>query len=324
MFAIIAPGQGSQTPGMLAGWLRDPVCAEHIRAWSEAADVDLAELGTKAPAAVIARTENTQPLLVAAGLLAHEALARRAAAHTVVAAGHSVGELTAAAYAGVLTPADAVRLAAVRGRAMAAACAEAPTSMAAVVGGEEAAVLDRITELGLHAATFNGPGQIVAAGLAEDLERLAAAPPPGATVRPLRVAGAFHTPYMESARQAFAAAAQDAGFAAPRGLLLSNADGEATDSPEEIRRRLVDQVVRPVRWDKCLETLARLSPALTVSLPPAKTLTNILRRRHPELAVLPVATARDLGKVQDRLQAAQAAEASGSAVREEVSVRAGV
>ncbi|MGW6925668.1 ACP S-malonyltransferase [Streptomyces sp. NPDC054950] len=312
MFAIMAPGQGSQTPGMMAGWLRDPVHAERVRAWSEAADCDLVHLGTRASAAEIARTENTQPLLVAQGLLAHEALA---AAGTAVTAGHSVGELTAAAHAGVLTPVDAVRLAAVRGRAMAAACAEAPTSMAAVVGGDEALVLERIAELGLYAATFNGPGQIVAAGLAEDLQRLAAAPPHGSTVKPLPVAGAFHTPYMESARQAFAAAAAATDFAAPRGALLSNADGEVVADPEEVRRRLVEQVVRPVRWDLCLDTLARLAPGLTVSLPPARTLANILKRRHPELDVLPVNTARDIGKALVRI---------GESTRKEEPAHAGV
>ncbi|MGW0875165.1 ACP S-malonyltransferase [Streptomyces sp. NPDC002740] len=312
MFAIMAPGQGSQTPGMMAGWLRDPVHAERVRAWSEAADCDLVHLGTRASAAEIARTENTQPLLVAQGLLAHEALA---AAGTAVVAGHSVGELTAAAYAGVLTPVDAVRLAAVRGRAMAAACAEAPTSMAAVVGGDEARVLERIAELGLYAATFNGPGQIVAAGLAEDLQQLTAAPPPGSTVKPLSVAGAFHTPYMESARQAFAAAAAATDFATPRGSLLSNADGEPVADPDAVRRRLVDQVVRPVRWDLCLHTLDRLRPGPTVSLPPARTLTNLLKRHHPELDVLPVNTARDIGKALVRI---------GESARKEEPAHAGV
>jgi [acyl-carrier-protein] S-malonyltransferase len=285
---------------MLAAWLRDPVHAERIRTWSEAADCDLAHLGTKATAAEIARTENTQPLLVAQGLLAHEALADAFTEGTAVA-GHSVGELTAAAYAGVLTAADAVRLAAIRGRAMAAACAEAPTSMYAVVGGDESHVLARLAELGLTAATFNGPGQIVAAGLTEDLEKLAAAPPPEATVKPLPVAGAFHTPYMESARQAVAAAAAEIPFARPRGFLLSNADGEVLGTPELVRERLVEQVVRPVRWDRCLATLARLAPEVTVSLPPARTLTNLLRRRHPELDVVPVNTARDIGKALARI-----------------------
>ncbi|AUY50621.1 ACP S-malonyltransferase [Streptomyces sp. CB01881] len=308
MFAFIAPGQGSQTPGMLAGWLRDPVHAERVRAWSEAADCDLVHLGTKASAAEIARTENTQPLLVAQGLLAHAALDRATPEGSAVAAGHSVGELTAAVFAGVLTAADAVRLAAVRGRAMAAACAEAPTSMAAVVGGEQPDVLARLDELGLTAATFNGPGQIVAAGPTERLEQLAAAPPSSATVKPLPVAGAFHTPYMESARQAFAAAAGAVHFARPSQLLLSNADGTVVTSPEDVRRRLVDQVVRPVRWDLCLRTLAELAPELTVSLPPARTLANILKRQHPDFEVLSVNAPRDLTRAYERLAAAAGKE----------------
>ncbi|GFH38393.1 ACP S-malonyltransferase [Streptomyces pacificus] len=300
MIAFIAPGQGSQAPGMLAGWLRDPVLAEQVRAWSEAADVDLVHLGTRASAAEIARTENTQPLLVAQGLLAH----RDPGAQATVAAGHSVGEITAAACAGVLSPTDAVRLAAIRGRAMADACALVPTSMAAVVGGDETDTLAAIAEHGLTAATFNGAGQIVAAGPTEDLRRLAAKPPGGSTVKPLKVAGAFHTRYMETARRRLAAAAAVTPFRPPRGLLLSNADGEPLDRPETIRRRLVDQVVRPVRWDLCLLTLGRIAPDVTVALPPSRTLANILRRQLPALFVMSVSTPGDLRRVRARLTAA--------------------
>lgn len=304
MYAFVVPGQGSQTPGMLAGWLRDPIYAERLRAWSAAADVDLVRLGSKAPATEISRTEHTQPLLVAAGLLAHEALSVAEPEGPLVAAGHSVGELTAAVYAGALAPADAVRLAAVRGRAMAAACAEAPTSMAAVVGGDEADVLDRIGELGLYAATFNGPGQIVAAGAVADLEQLAAAPPLATTVKLLPVAGAFHTPYMEPARQAVAAAAERTPFLRPTGSLLSNADGTVVDEPDDIRRRLVEQVIKPVRWDLCLDTLGRIAPDVTVCLPPARTVASIVKRRLPELDIVCVTGPRDLDKVRARLGAA--------------------
>ncbi|WP_156725735.1 ACP S-malonyltransferase [Streptomyces apocyni] len=304
MYAFVAPGQGAQTPGMLAGWLRDPEYAERLRAWSDAADVDLLHLGGKATAAEITRTDHAQPLLVAAGLLAYEALGPAWPGGQLVAAGHSVGELTAAVYAGALTPADAVRLAAVRGRAMAAACAETPTSMAAVVGGDEAGVLDRIGELGLYAATFNGPGQIVAAGAVADLERLAAAPPPAAAVKPLPVAGAFHTPYMESARRAVAAAAERTPFLRPTGTLLSNADGTVVSEPDDVRHRLVEQVVRPVRWDLCLATLGRIAPEVTVCLPPARTLAGIYKRQLPTLAVVRVTAPRDLDTVRARLGAA--------------------
>ncbi|MFJ8882792.1 ACP S-malonyltransferase [Streptomyces sp. NPDC102402] len=306
MFAIIAPGQGSQTPGMLAGWLRDPECAAAVRQWSQASGCDLAHLGTKASAAEIARTENTQPLLVAQGLLAHGALTGRLPDGAAVVAGHSVGELTAAAYAGVLDPADAVRLAAVRGRAMAEACAGTPTSMAAVVGGDEPEVLAHLSALGLSAATHNGPGQIVAAGTSGRIGRLLADPPRGATVRELPVAGAFHTPHMEQARQAFADAAAATRFAPPRQILLSNTDGAAVTPPDEIRRRLVEQVVRPVRWDLCMDALARTAPRAVFSTPPARTLAGILKRRYPALDVVSVNTPRDLVKAAARLDAGAA------------------
>ncbi|WP_432102856.1 ACP S-malonyltransferase [Streptomyces sp. bgisy091] len=300
MFAIIAPGQGSQTPGMLAGWLRDPECAAAVRQWSEASGCDLAHLGTKASAAEIARTENTQPLLVAQGLLAHGALTGVLPEGAAVVAGHSVGELTAAVYAGVLEPGDAVRLAAVRGRAMADACASTPTSMAAVVGGDEREVLAHLAGIGLDAATYNGPGQIVAAGESGRIGQLLAEPPHGTTVRELPVAGAFHTPYMEQARQVFADTAAATRFAPPRQTLLSNSDGAAVTSPDEIRRRLVEQVVRPVRWDLCMESLARTAPQAVFSLPPARTLAGILKRRYPELDVVSLNTPRDVAKAAVR------------------------
>ncbi|MEU9360162.1 ACP S-malonyltransferase [Streptomyces sp. NPDC048301] len=300
MFAIIAPGQGSQTPGMLAGWLRDPECAAVVRQWSEASGCDLAHLGTKASAAEIARTENTQPLLVAQGLLAHGALTGVLPEGAAVVAGHSVGELTAAVYAGVLEPADAVRLAAVRGRAMAEACALTPTSMAAVVGGDEREVLAHLAGIGIDAATYNGPGQIVAAGESGRIGQLLAEPPRGTTVRELPVAGAFHTPYMEQARQVFADAAAATPFASPRQTLLSNSDGAAVTSPDEIRRRLVEQVVRPVRWDLCMESLAAAAPRAVFSLPPARTLAGILKRRYPELDVVSLNTPRDVAKAAVR------------------------
>lgn len=299
MFAIMAPGQGAQTPGMLAGWLRRPERKELVETWSEAAGCDLIHLGTRAPAAEIARTEHTQPLLVAAGLMALADLADLLDGEPVaVVAGHSVGELTAAAYAGVLTPADAVRLAGIRGRAMAEACDGVPTSMVAVVGGEEPAVLDQLAELGLSPATFNGPGQIVAAGLVEDLERLVAAPPPGAAVKPLAVAGAFHTRYMEPARATFAQAVSVVPFRDPRQLLLSNVDGRLVATGAEVRDRLVGQLVRPVRWDRCLTALDELAPAVSVALPPAKTLAGVMKRQLPHLEVLPVNTDRDLAAVR--------------------------
>jgi [acyl-carrier-protein] S-malonyltransferase len=301
MFAVVAPGQGAQTPGMLAQWLRNPAAAALVAEWSVAADCDLVHLGTNAGAELIARTEHTQPLLVAQALLALAVLPDATPHPDVVALGHSVGELAAAVFAGVLAPQDAVALAGVRGRAMAAACAAAPTSMAAVVGGDQAVVLHRIDELGLAAANFNGNGQIVAAGERDALAELAAAPPAGAVVKPLAVAGAFHTGYMAPALDEFAAAAEKVDFAEPTGRLVSNLDGAVISSAAEVRRRLIAQVVAPVRWDRCLATLAELAPAVAVALPPAKTQASILKRQVPGVRVVPIANPKDVARFEGSL-----------------------
>ena len=209
MLALLAPGQGSQTPGMLSPWLELPGADERIASWSEAIELDLARLGTTATAEEITDTSVTQPLVVAATLLAHEELTKRgllAGAETIVA-GHSVGEIAAYAIAGVLTADDAVRLAATRGSEMAKACAVEPTGMAAVLGGDEAEVLARLDALDLVPANRNAAGQIVAAGAVSALDKLVEDPPAKARVRKLATAGAFHTHFMASALDGYSAAA---------------------------------------------------------------------------------------------------------------------
>ena len=201
VLAIVAPGQGAQKPGMLGSWLQADGVAEQAAAMSQRAHLDLVRLGTTAGADEIKDTAVTQPLVVATALLAAGTMGVPAGA---VTAGHSVGELAAAAIAGVLSPLDAVDLAAVRGSAMGAACALTPTGMSAVLGGEPETVLSALAELDLVGANVNGGGQIVAAGATSALETLAANPPAGARVLPLPVAGAFHTAYMAGAEAALA------------------------------------------------------------------------------------------------------------------------
>ena len=169
MLALLAPGQGSQTPGMLAPWLELPGAAERLAAWSEISGLDLVRLGTTATAEEITDTAVTQPLVVAATLLAHEELTRRGllagkGRQEITVAGHSVGEIAAYAIAGVISADDAVKLAATRGSEMAKACALEPTGMSAVLGGDEAEVLARLEALDLVPANRNAAGQIVAAG----------------------------------------------------------------------------------------------------------------------------------------------------------------
>lgn len=300
MLAVLSPGQGSQKPGFLAPWLDLPGAEARLRWWSALAGIDLVHLGTKADAEEIKDTARTQPLLVAAALLAAEHLPGGSPAErqrsgglpdVTVTVGHSVGELGAAALAGVLTPETAITLAGVRGREMAAACALEPTGMAAILGGDPDELLAALDSYGLHLANQNGAGQLVVAGAIDRLEKLASDRPGKARVIMLKVAGAFHTPYMAPAEDALGVVAAGITAADPQRILLSNLDGAAVNHGREMLQRLVRQVTSPVRWDRCMTTLADLGVTGVIELPPAGTLTGLVKRElkgehAPELVTL--------------------------------------
>jgi len=273
MLALIAPGQGSQTPGMLLPWIADPSKAELLRTWSDAIDLDLLHLGTTADADEIRDTDNAQPLIVAAGLLSAGALDLQGKFSFV--AGHSVGEITAAALAGVVSEIDALRLVRVRGIEMAKAAAVSPSGMSAILGGDRDVVLAAISQAGLVAANDNGGGQIVAAG---DLTALAALAPEGSRVRALQVAGAFHTHFMAPAVAAFGDFAATITTSDPLVSVLSNRDGEILNSGREIIDRIVSQVANPVRWDLCMATMQASGVTRALEVAPAGTLVGLLKR----------------------------------------------
>jgi [acyl-carrier-protein] S-malonyltransferase len=283
VIALLAPGQGSQTEGMLSPWLELPGAADRLSSWSTASGLDLARLGTTASTEEITDTAIAQPLIVAATLLAYQELTTRGLLadsnrNDIVVAGHSVGEIAAYAIAGVLSADDAVALAATRGAEMAKACANEPTGMSAVLGGDEAAVLARLEQLDLVAANRNAAGQIVAAGRLNALDKLAEDPPEKARVRALGVAGAFHTEFMASALDEYAAAAQNVATSEPTAVLLSNRDGQPVNSAADAMEKLVAQLTRPVRWDLCSETLRQRSVSAIVEFPPAGALSGIAKR----------------------------------------------
>lgn len=294
---IVAPGQGSQTPGLLAPWLELDGVRAHLERLSAAAGIDLADLGTTADADTIRRTELAQPLIVATGLVALAALDRPVRA----VAGHSVGEITAAVAAGVLTEDDGMRFIAARGRAMADAAATTPTGMSAVVGGDEAAVVERIESLGLVAANRNGAGQIVASGALEPLEALRAEPPAGARVIPLQVAGAFHSEHMRPAADALRDVAASLSPADPVARLWSNSDGGEVDSGARVVELLVRQVAAPVRWDRTMESFADAGITGLVELAPAGTLTGLAKRALKGVPAVAVKTPADLPAARDLL-----------------------
>ncbi|MGV8874719.1 MAG: ACP S-malonyltransferase [Rhodococcus sp. (in: high G+C Gram-positive bacteria)] len=300
MIALLAPGQGSQTPGMLLPWLELPGAADRLALWSKASGLDLVRLGTTATADEITDTAVTQPLVVASALLAFEEIAARGLfPDDAVVAGHSVGELAAAAIAGVISSDDAVSLAAVRGAAMAKACALEPTGMSAVLGGDEAAVLARLDELGLTPANVNAAGQIVAAGLLTTLAELAESAPEKARVRALPVAGAFHTEYMASARDTVAAAAAAITASEPTRTLLSNSDGQPVSSGADALSKLAAQVTRPVRWDLCTAYLRTAQVTALVELPPAGALVGIAKRELRGVANLGLKTPADISAMAE-------------------------
>ncbi|MFV8246271.1 ACP S-malonyltransferase [Mycolicibacterium peregrinum] len=300
MLALLAPGQGSQTPGMLSAWLELPGAADRLATWSQISGLDLARLGTTATAEEITDTAVTQPLVVAATLLAYEELTKRGLPQTAetIVAGHSVGEIAAYAIAGVISADDAVKLAATRGAEMAKACAVEPTGMSAVLGGDEAEVLARLESLDLVPANRNAAGQIVAAGAIAALEKLAEDPPAKARVRQLATAGAFHTQYMASALEGYAAAAESVTTAEPTATLLSNADGQPVASAADAMEKLVSQLTKPVRWDLCTATLRDrfqdAERAGIVEFPPAGTLVGIAKRELKGTPTRAVKTPADL------------------------------
>lgn len=296
VLALLAPGQGSQTPGMLLPWVELPGAADRLATWSEISGLDLSALGTTATAEEITDTAVTQPLVVAATLLAHEELTRRGlltGAQTVVA-GHSVGEIAAYAIAGVISADDAVKLAATRGAEMAKACAAEPTGMAAVLGGDEAEVLARLEALDLVPANRNAAGQIVAAGAQSALDKLAEDPPEKARVRKLATAGAFHTHFMASALPGYSAAAESVTTSEPTTVLLSNADGQPVASAADAMTKLVSQLTKPVRWDLCTATLRERNVAAIVEFPPAGALAGIAKRELRGVPTHAVKTPADL------------------------------
>jgi len=289
MLLIAAPGQGAQSPGFLAPWLELPGVADRLAAWSELAGCDLIACGTTADAQEIRDTAIAQPLLVAAAIAAAEQLLGgldAAGQLTGAVAGHSVGELAAGAIAGALTSEDAMRLVAVRGQAMARAAAAEPTGMTAVLGGDEETVLAAIEACGLTPANVNGSGQIVAAGGTAQLAAFAADPPPRARLRPLSVAGAFHTHYMAPAVEALSTAAASVAVSDPALPLLSNADGSVVRSGADWLERIIAQVSKPVRWDKCMQQMSQLGVTALIELPPAGTLTGLARRALPGVQLI--------------------------------------
>jgi [acyl-carrier-protein] S-malonyltransferase len=305
VLVVVAPGQGSQSPGFLTPWLDLPGFRDRLAWLSTVAGIDLIRHGTESDAATIRDTAVAQPLLVGAGLVTllevfpHPA---EAFGRVGVGAGHSVGEITAAAAAGVLSAEQAMVFVRERGRLMAEASAVTPTGMSAVLGGDPDEVVAAAEACGLTAANRNGAGQIVVAGTLDELAAFAAAPPEKARVRALEVAGAFHTRHMAPAVATLGGYARAISTHDPRIRLLSNADGAVVHDGREVLRRLVTQVANPVRWDLCMATMADLGATAVIEIPPAGVLTGLIKRALPDVETLALQTPDDLPAAWDMIK----------------------
>ena len=294
MLALLAPGQGSQTPGFLAPWLEDATAAELIGNWSEVIGIDLKRLGTLADADEIRDTANAQPLLVAGGLIGALRLFGESLSNVSYVAGHSVGEITASVFAGALDQISAMKLVATRGAQMAIAAKDSNTGMSAVLGGERDVVVAAINAAGLTAANENGAGQIVAAGSLTALAALAENPPEGSRVRALAVSGAFHTSTMVPAVSHLAALAASLNTTEPKIPFISNKDGAVIESGREILDRIVGQIAGPVRWDLCMGTMAKCGVTGIIEVPPAGTLAGLVKRAQGEIQTFALKGPEDL------------------------------
>jgi [acyl-carrier-protein] S-malonyltransferase len=279
----------------LEPWIADSGSRALLESLSEAAGVDLIKHGTVSDADTIRDTQIAQPLIVAAGILTLDALADTDhLTKTGGIAGHSVGEFTAAAGAGVLDAHDAVRLVGLRGRAMAEAAEQVSTGMSAVIGGDETEITRRIAELGLYAANYNGGGQLVVAGELNSLARMAETPPAGSRVIPLQVAGAFHTPYMESAVAELSAAALTVNNSDPRRKLWTNRDGSLVTNGRAFLDLMVGQVSSPVRWDMCMESFSAAGVTGIIEVTPAGALVGLAKRALKGVPTVAIKSPDDL------------------------------
>ena len=300
MIVVVAPGQGSQTPGFLEPWLAEERFRDQLAGLSEAAGIDLAAHGTTSDADTIRDTAVAQPLIVAAGLLTLSALFADGRREKVAGvAGHSVGEVTAAAAAGILSESDAVTFVRERGQSMAAAAAITRTGMSAVIGGDEETLLARLAELGLFPANFNGGGQIVVAGELDALAALQAEPVAGTRVIPLQVAGAFHTSFMEPAVAHLTEVAAGLTTSDPTLPIWTNKGGVLVEDGRHFVDLLVGQVSSPVRWDKTMEAFAAAGVTGIIELAPAGALVGLAKRGLKGVPTVAVKTPDDLSAAFD-------------------------
>lgn len=291
MLVILCPGQGSQKPGFLNEWLELPEYRTQLEEFSETVSVDLIKHGTLSEEETIRDTAIAQPLIVAASIASANLLNLRGVSGV---AGHSVGELSAASLAGIISNTEAMQLVNVRAQAMAKAAAASEQSMAAILGGEQDIVIAKLSELGLSGANYNGAGQIVAAGSKEAIQALVSTPPEGAKVIPLSVAGAFHTSFMAPAVEELDAFTKTLNVSDPQLAIWSNQAGQLVETGSDFINLLVGQVANSVRWDLCMSAMVEAGVTGVIEVSPARTLAGLAKRGMPGVEIVALKSPADI------------------------------
>jgi len=296
LLALVAPGQGSQSVGMLAPWVVDSKTKDLVQSWSKLVSVDLLKLGQFGTADEIKSTDIAQLLIFVTSILSSIDLdLGNEKDSSIVYAGHSVGEFAAYSLAGAFEVDQALRLVAKRGQAMLAATKVfSKTGMSAVLGGNKEEVVSYLSEFELIAANINSNGQIIAAGTLENLDRLANTPLKGTRIRPLEVSAAFHTKFMEPAVSQFTEIFKVISVKSPRQIVLSNKNGERVSNSTDITENLIQQVISPVRWDLCQAKMVELGVTGMLELAPGGTLCGIAKKEIPNVETFAIKTPEDI------------------------------
>lgn len=292
-YAFVFPGQGSQSVGMLAELAEAYSSVKEV--FTEASDAlgyDLWNLVQNDPEGKLNQTDVTQPAMLAAGIAVYRTLAEQKAVSPAYMAGHSLGEYTALVASGVMTLAQGIELVAERGRLMQSAVPEGQGAMAAVLGLEDAqvvAVCEQVSGV-VEAVNFNSPGQVVIAGEKVAVEAaMEAATEAGASrVVPLPVSVPSHCSLMKPAADALQEKLADMTFSEASTPVLHNVNVEVSESAEQIKQALVQQLYRPVQWVKTVETMKANGVEQLFELGPGKVLMGLNRRIDRKMGMVAV------------------------------------
>jgi [acyl-carrier-protein] S-malonyltransferase len=304
-FAFVFPGQGSQSVGMLNSISERPEVRATLQEASEALGEDVAKLIAEGPAEALSLTTNTQPVMLTAAIAFYRAWLAAGGAAPAVLAGHSLGEYSALVAAGVISFKDAVPLVRFRAQAMQTAVPVGTGGMAAILGLDDATVIQVCGEASaasggvVEAVNFNAPGQVVIAGASDAVtkacELLKAAGAKRAL--PLPVSAPFHSSLLQPASEKLKGYLANIQFNAPSIPVINNVDVEILNDPAAIKDALVRQAAKPVRWQETIQAMAAQGVTQVVECGPGKVLAGLTKRINDQVTGIPVFDQASLNEV---------------------------